>query len=1349
MRKVGLLFVLLLCLLQGTARGQNIRLSADQYDIVLPEGKVHFPLNAQKLIIKFREGFSEAAIQQYFKSSDLLKGYKAEWKVPLPGNIYRVELKDGISLQQAHTAISQSNDVIYTAPVVWYKDMEQSLMDDFLVKVNTPADMQMLRQLATQFSFNVEKELDKDIYTCRITKATPGNAFEVAKYLQSLNKFEFVEPDFIYTCKGTTNDTYYGNQWGINNTGQYSGTAGSDMDVVNAWTITTGNSNIRVAVLDCFGSINQFYHPDVTFADTFDAPGGGYNSSGFTGDAHGINCAGIISAIGNNNAGTVGVAYNARVVAVKLGTITNSSGNWNGTTTTIASGINWAHQNADVISNSNTFGSSSSTINTAISNALTLGRGGLGVLFFSSNGNSNTTTIGYPASNTNTIAVAATTQCDTRKSPTSCDTENWGSDYGTGTDVGAPGVKWHSTDLTGSAGYSSTDYFQYMNGTSSACPAAAAVMALMLSVNPGLTAANARQMLESTCEKVGGYTYTAGVAGQPNGTWSTNLGYGRINAYQAVMLANCTPAARTITPAGPLTICSGQSATLTVSNTCTGCTYNWSNGATGVSTSVNTSGNYTVTATNTCGTSPVSNTVNITVNPLPVIPTVTPAGPLTICANQSSTLTVSNPCSGCTFNWSNGATGTTNSVNTAGLYTATATNSCGTSAAGNAVSLTVNPLPVVPVVDPVGPLTICSGQSATLNVTNACTGCTYTWSNSATGTSNTVNSTGSYTATATNSCGTSAASNSVAVTVNPLPVTPIVSPGGPVTICQGQSSTLNITNACTGCTFTWSNSATGTSTSVNSAGNYTATATNSCGTSANSNSVAVNVNPLPVIPVVTPAGPVGICSGQPASLSVSNQCTGCTINWSNGATGTINNVNTPGTYTATATNSCGTSANSNGVIVNVTTQPNAPTSATPSQSICAGQSATLTVSGTLTTGAAWHWYSGSCGGTAVGTGNSITVTPGATTTYFVRAENGSCMSACLGTTVTVNQLPTANAGVDQTTCSGIPVSIGSTAVNGNTYNWLPATGLNNVQSANPTTTLTNSTTYTLTVTNTASGCQNTDQVTVSVNPLPIVDAGAAISVVQGNSTTIGGNPTASGNGPFTYSWSPAGTLDDATIANPLATPTVTTTYTVTVTDDNGCVSSNNTVTITVTPPCVDPVADFSASQTSGNCPLSVDFTDMSAASGNATYEWTIYVDGGAPLVLNTQNPAGIVYNEQGSFSVQLKVTDTCGTNTKTVQNFITVTCPTNVGTVDNTNKIDIYPNPIADIVNISADNILNGDYQVHIQNMLGQTIMTKNVKVQSGKLNESISLAPYASGIYTLQVKGTSLNLSRKIEKKN
>jgi subtilisin family serine protease len=100
------------------------------------------------------------------------------------------------------------------------------------------------------------------------------------------------------------------------------------------------------------------------------------------------------------------------------------------------------------------------------------------------------------------------------------------------------GVKIYTTDISGAAGYATNDYAPTFNGTSSACPNAAGVMALILSLNPSLSQGQARQIIESSCDKVGGYTYNSSVAGQPNGTWSTDLGYGRVNAFSALQLAN-------------------------------------------------------------------------------------------------------------------------------------------------------------------------------------------------------------------------------------------------------------------------------------------------------------------------------------------------------------------------------------------------------------------------------------------------------------------------------------------------------------------------------------------------------------------------------------------------------------------------------------------------------------------------------------------------------------------------------------------------------------------------------------------------------------------------------------------
>ncbi|MDD4150786.1 MAG: hypothetical protein PHE33_12245 [Bacteroidales bacterium] len=75
--------------------------------------------------------------------------------------------------------------------------------------------------------------------------------------------------------------------------------------------------------------------------------------------------------------------------------------------------------------------------------------------------------------------------------------------------------------------------------------------------------------------------------------------------------------------------------------------------------------------------------------------------------------------------------------------------------------------------------------------------------------------------------------------------------------------------------------------------------------------------------------------------------------------------------------------------------------------ICSGSSTTLSVvGGSLNNGAVWKWYSGSCGGTYVGTGSSLNVSPSTTTTYYVRAEGGCNTTTCVSTTITVDQAPT-------------------------------------------------------------------------------------------------------------------------------------------------------------------------------------------------------------------------------------------------------------------------------------------------------------------------------------------------------
>ena len=166
--------------------------------------------------------------------------------------------------------------------------------------------------------------------------------------------------------------------------------------------------------------------------------------------------------------------------------------------------------------------------------------------------------------------------------------------------------------------------------------------------------------------------------------------------------------------------------------------------------------------------------------------------------------------------------------------------------------------------------------------------------------------------------------------------------------------------------------------------------------------------------------------------------------------------------------------------------------------------------------------------------------------------------------IVVIDVPTADAGADMSMCAGDQVQIGGspTGTAGTStpilvsYIWNPAGGLSSSVDPNPFASPSATTMYEVMVTD-ANGCAASDDVWVTVNPNPVVDAGGSAGICTGGSTIIGGTPTASaGTPPFTYSWAPASGLSSTTVSNPSASPALATIYTVTVTDANGCVGSD-------------------------------------------------------------------------------------------------------------------------------------------------------------------------------------------------
>jgi len=613
--------------------------------------------------------------------------------------------------------------------------------------------------------------------------------------------------------------------------------------------------------------------------------------------------------------------------------------------------------------------------------------------------------------------------------------------------------------------------------------------------------------------------------------------------------STCTITTPTISAGGPTTFCAGGNVTLTSS---AGTSYLWSNGATTQNINITTSGSYTVKVTNASGCQSAASIATIvTVNALPATPTITAGGPTTFCVGGNVTLTSG---AGTSYLWSTGATNQNLNVTTSGSYTVKVTNVSGCqSAASVATIVTVNALPSTPTITAGGPKTFCAGGSVTLT---SSAGSTYQWSTGATTPNLNVTTTGSYTVKVTNANGCqSAASVATIVTVNALPSTPTITAGGPTTFCAGGNVTLT---SSAGTTYLWSTGATTQNINVIISGSYTVKVTNASGCqSAASAATLVTVNALPITPTITAGGPTTFCAGGNVTLTSS---AGTSYIWSNGATTQNINITASGSYTVKVTNASGCqSAASVATIVTVNTLPATPTiTAGGTTTLCVGGSVTLS----STAGTIYQWSNGA-------TSQSINVTAAGSYTVQVTDLNGCQSAVSAASLVNVNALPVVNAGTDIIIPNGTSTTINATVTGTGpfTYSWSPSAQLVNASIKDPTTVnLAATTLFTLTATSLTTSCSNTDAVTITIsgvalNSTPTATPGTicAGADIQLHALAFGGSGT------YTYSWTSTPVGFTSSVADPIANPTVNTTYHVAIFDGFSTINPQVAVIVNALP----------------------------------------------------------------------------------------------------------------------------------------------------------------------------------------
>jgi len=643
-----------------------------------------------------------------------------------------------------------------------------------------------------------------------------------------------------------------------------------------------------------------------------------------------------------------------------------------------------------------------------------------------------------------------------------------------------------------------------------------------------------------------------------------------------VVTVNPTP---TVTTSAPPTICSGNSTTITASG---GTTYSWSTGATTSSILVNpgVTTTYTVTGTTTgCPSAP--KTIVVTVNPTPTV--TASALPPTICSGSSSTLTANGAT---TYLWNTGATTSAITVNPGGTTTYTVTGtSAGCPSTPQTVIVTVNPTPTISI-SPLAP-TICPGGNVNLTVIGATT---YTWSPatdlSAT-TGATVNATptitATYTVTGTSAAGCPSAPQTVVVKVaSTLNVS--VTPGTP-SICSGDSIILNASGAAT---YTWKP---GTGLSCTNCPNPTAlpgttvtyTVNGASGACTDSANVTLVVNPTPTVSISITGISSSICPTDTMGMVASGATS---YTWSPSAglnvTTGVHVIASPAvttTYTVTG-NSAGGCSSIATMVITVYPQPVISISLAKS-TICQGDTVQLNASG----GATYTWAPGTGLNTTIGA--IVIANPSITATYTVNAKGvGGCPAK---DSVVITVLPKPNVTVTPpipAVCKGDSVVL--TANGAASYTWSPSTGLTNTAGSATTAFPGATSTYTV-IGKSAGGCNDTITTTVTVNPLPVITVTPPTpAICSGDSIML-----AAGGG-ATYVWSPSTGLSSTTGANVTAKPAGTSTYSVTGTDINGCIS-NTSVSISVGTLTVT-VNASSTTICSGN-------SSTLTASGAVTYVW--------------------------------------------------------------------------------------------------------------------------------------------------
>jgi hypothetical protein len=624
-------------------------------------------------------------------------------------------------------------------------------------------------------------------------------------------------------------------------------------------------------------------------------------------------------------------------------------------------------------------------------------------------------------------------------------------------------------------------------------------------------------------------------------------------------------------------------------------------------------------------------------------------------------------------------------------------------------------LPTAPVTITAGSTVICENDSTALTANSTNANYLYTWTPAAT-----LNSSTGATVMAGPTIATSyivvadsagcLATDTVNIAVNPAPnvVVGLVDS----LICIGESDTINVTGSL-GYIYNWSSIPAGFSSTNDSivvnpivTTDYVLAVTNTttgC-TETYMETVVVN-DPI----TLTISNDSLICAGDSVVMSVSaaGGDGNYSYSWSNGVITALDSVSPSANtvYTVTVLDGCTTPSAVDSVAISIAV-PVAINSISNDTTVCSATALVLSVSTTGGSGnTTYSWSNGPV--TAV---DSVTAgAAGVTDMYIVTVNEGCGTMAVDSVAITSLAAPVSTVlTADTTVCMGDTVVAMGSASSGDgnySYSWSngPVTMLDSIVAAT-------SGTYFLTVTD---GCGNTgvDSVTVNVFSAPVITASNDTSICYPtfaymSSTVVGGD------GNNTYSWSSGGTLSTDSVA--LFGDQM---QYVTVTDGCGNTSTDS-VYITV---MYSPIAIFTES-TAGSV---VTFTDGSSYA--TSWSWNF----GDSQTSSQQNPTH-TYASNGSYTVTLVVSNSCGTDTMTSVVLI------DVGINDPAvfNGVNVYPNPSSDVFNVSFAMAIGGHVNLELFDAQGKLVSATSMENISAGQVVAVDVTSVESGLYFMKITG-------------